>query len=638
MKKTKIVLFIILFLFPIAYAEELMLFWSFESGSGIWSVATSKGGEYVAAGSWDHNVYFFDSRGNLIWEYETQDSIWAVATSSGAEYVVAGSGDNNIYFLDVTGSLLWKYTAKDTIWAIDISDDGQYVVAGSYDDNVHFLQDGQPVWTYRTGDDVLAVATSADGGYVVAGSWDYSIYFFDSTGNLLWRYKTDGIVSTVAISEDGSYVIAGSHDNRVYTFDTSGRLLGKYRLSSNVLDVDISAGGEYFAVGSQDGKVYIFQLDRGSGAPAPGVLVGRFETGGEIWSIALSSDGSKVAAASVDNNIYVMDSSGTLLGKYGTGSRVTSVAMSADGERVAAGSYDNKVYFLNIQGPVVEEEKPPELPSLKVTRTGTSQNLIEGDYVTVKIEIKNVGGEEAIGVRMMDSVPEGLEIIGGESDWVGELMPGESSAISYTILAQEVEEDTIYEVPRLDVGYRDPRGVLYHAYAEPLTFFVTAKAPIVPIPGEEVPSQTEPGEGEAPPETGPEEEKKPAITLPTFTLPSLTLPRFTLPSLPKVERSLMAQVGIALLIAMAAIAVVRRSKRGYRMEKVKLLKHLKGEARGEVMPLQGLSIQPPSRSRIPVSLAPLRNMIGSIRIHNRRNAYREDNVDLLLQLKKEVGG
>ncbi len=577
------------------YAEELSLFWSFDSGSGMWTVATSENGDRIATGSWDNNVYFFDSRGNMLWEYKTEGSIWSVASSADSSFIAVGSEDKNVYLLDSTGSLVWKQPTGGIMWTVAISSEGDKVVGGSFNDNVYYFEDGELAWEYTTRDDVLSVAMSGDGERVAVGSWDQSVYFFDSNGALLWELTAEGVVGAVAVSRDGRLVVAGSNDNRLYVLDGDGNLLSKFRLADDVLAVGISADGKYAAVGSRDGSIYVFQLPQ---EESPTRLVGKYQAKDEVWSVALSEDGSRIAAASLDNNVYVLDDQGNLVGSYETGSRVTSVAITADGKRVTAGSYDNRVYFLDAEAFEVPAVEPPELA---VTRTISPISLNEGEYATVRIEVLNVGSGIAVDAELVDSPPEGLKLVGGDTKWKGVLNPGETTTITYTILALETETTTVYEISKLDVIYKDSTGEVYHASTDPVTITVEQIVPLPVVTKEPI----------IPPVTPPVKEE-PFLESPWVRIAGVSLV-------------------LALLVWYGRRELAKRPLRVYRMERVDLLKNLRAKAREELT--QDIAPLIRARKRDLSSLA-----MKVYSVITRRRAYKDENVAMLRDLKKEVGG
>ncbi len=664
MKKFVIVIVFLVVLPLTVYAQEPLLLWSFEGGSAIWSVATTTHGEHTTIGSWDHNIYSLDSSGKLLWKFTTGDSVWSVASSKGGEYIAAGSGDKYIYHLDSGGNILWKYLTRDTVWSVDISADGEYVVAGSYDKNVYIIQGGESIKNvkrYTTGDKVLSVASSAQGEYFAAGSWDHNIYFFDGKGSQpLWKFETGGLVSSVAISDDGHIVAAGSQDSFLYAFNSDADLIAEFRLGGNVLDVDTSPTGEYIVAGAKDGTISIFHLAHGpKESHNLSSLIGRFQTTGEVWSVAISDDGSKVVGASLDNNIYVLNSTGSLLGKFATGAGSTSVAISSDGKRAVAGSLDNKMYFLNIGVPPAFETPPietlpPAPPNLSISRTLTESKLKVGDLATVHIQIKNIGGSDAIRINMADEPPKGLEIVDGENMLTGELSPEETINITYTLKALDTEENTSYELSLLKVTYEDAEGTIYQSLIAPLSLFIKAIEPEMPseveTPSIEVSKTDAPSELKTIPANvssqSSEEVSKTDAPSELKTIPANVSSQSSeeVSKTEEVERPkkatllekiegtmplenlriiIVSATLLAILLVAKAIVSWRRSRPTCRRETVTLLEHLGGEIQSN-------------------QVADKRNIDEKIRrppgpFRGTGDVYRKKNIDILRQLKENVG-
>ncbi|MBI5389559.1 PQQ-binding-like beta-propeller repeat protein, partial [Candidatus Woesearchaeota archaeon] len=252
---------------------------------------------------------------------------------------------------------------------------------------------------------------------------------------MTWSYSTASGVWTVSMSSDGKYIAAGSYDNHVYFFDSAGKLLWKYKASD------------------------------------------------EIWDVAMSSRGEYVAAGSRDSNVYFFNSSGNLLSKYKTAYYVSSVATSEDGNYTVAGSYDNNVYFFKKMQPVVEV---PKLPKLSAAKSAANPVVVEGDSTAVDIKIQNLGEGKASKVHFKDSIPQGLELAEGSTEWSGELKSGESISISYKLRAAKlaIPENATYQLPKLEVTYEDASLNIYTATAAPIFITVVPKEaePVKPPP------------------------------------------------------------------------------------------------------------------------------------------------------------
>jgi hypothetical protein len=326
-----------------------------------------------------------------------------------------------------------------------------------------------------------------------------------------------------------------------------------------------------------------------------GDLLWRYATGDEVWDVSISADGNYIAVGSKDYTVYFFDSSGSLLGEYKADYYVSAVSTSVDGDFTAAGSYDNNVYFFKKIQPAVEK---PKFPKLDVTRSITKSHLVEGDDTTVIITLQNIGEAKAKSIRFADSVPGAIEVIEGKTEWKGELESGESITVLYKIKALELGklEDSTYQLPGLDVTYEDSQGAIYHAKSAPISIVVSPK-PVQPV--------------------------QPPTRL-------LTL----------LYSVLFVVIGA---ISVTGIVFMRRraGKVVYRRETVNLVKRLKGgvEVTGEQKLIKGIRVvarHPPKVLYLLYPFLSFMHAIKSLRMISGKKAYRQETVDLLRQIKREV--
>jgi uncharacterized repeat protein (TIGR01451 family) len=85
---------------------------------------------------------------------------------------------------------------------------------------------------------------------------------------------------------------------------------------------------------------------------------------------------------------------------------------------------------------------PPEAPGraeIKITKRGPSQAVLY-DALAYQVVVTNMGAVPATGVMLTDTLPEGLEPIGGKNPltWdVGALQPGQSRTVDYQVSAKK---------------------------------------------------------------------------------------------------------------------------------------------------------------------------------------------------------
>ncbi len=325
-------------------------FYHFIPGYGILSVSLSSDGNYVAAGSKDGNVYFFDREGKLLWKHGGH----LASLSSDGSYIAIES-ENKVNLFDRNGNLLWNFghylgeyaLIGGEIWSglSSVAFEGNHIVAAfHYFDDMNiiikiFLLDlqGNRLWEYdpHGAKPFFHVSISSDGAFVTAVRKN-EVHFLNKEGKLLWEYKKDKICRG-SISPDGSYIFIVNYSNDIQLLDKEGKLLWSYRTDGRIGCYDISSDGSYIAAGSDDNKIYFFSKN--------GNLLWISETNGMIQSVAITQDGSFITAGSKDNNIYFLNRDGELLWKYKTGGEVHGIAISSDGSYIAGGSQDREIYF-----------------------------------------------------------------------------------------------------------------------------------------------------------------------------------------------------------------------------------------------------------------------------------------------------
>lgn len=113
--------------------------WRHKAEDYMWGAAVSPDGSYIAAGSSDGRIYFFNRKGKLLWTYRTEGYVWGVSISSDGKLIAAGSSDGKIYLLNIRGELLWSYKTSGDVMDVSIASDGSYLAAASLDMNVYYI-------------------------------------------------------------------------------------------------------------------------------------------------------------------------------------------------------------------------------------------------------------------------------------------------------------------------------------------------------------------------------------------------------------------------------------------------------------------------------------------------------------------
>lgn len=312
--------------------------WIFHTKGTIRDVEISPDKKYIAAVSYDNNLYYFALSGELLWRYQLSDKGRDIAISKNGNILIAGSDDKMIYILSGKGDLLAKYNTDGIIRCVDTSLDGRYSVAGSDDCKIYFFENEKKIWEYKTDGWVGRVAISDDGNFAVAGSVDHFVYLFDKTGKMHWKFKTQGWLESVGITNNGRYIVAGSDDKCVYFLDRTGKLLWKYQCVNPLTCTRISSSGDKI-VASVETIVYFLNKS--------GKMEKQYVTGFDTREADISLNGEVSVAGARNNYVYAFDGKFRLMWKYRCESWVETVDVSSDGRYILAGTQNGTIWVFD---------------------------------------------------------------------------------------------------------------------------------------------------------------------------------------------------------------------------------------------------------------------------------------------------
>ncbi|TBD26769.1 hypothetical protein ELH20_03780 [Rhizobium ruizarguesonis] len=256
----------------------------------ITSVAFSRDGTLLAAGSYDGVARLWDARGTEIFRFQGDS--------------VAFSPDGRRL------ATVWDKTAR----ILDLAS-GRNVVA--------FVGHNEPVKSVAFSPNGTRLATASEDG--LARLWDVA------TGKEVARFESpEGFhVLSVAFSSDGKRLATGDNKARLWDVATGTEIVTFVGHNEPITSVAISQDGTRLATGSYDKTARLWDV-------ATGKEIMRFQGHGDtVWSVALSTDGTRLATGSGDSTARLWDiATGKEVARFASNT-VSDVAFSQDGTRLA---------------------------------------------------------------------------------------------------------------------------------------------------------------------------------------------------------------------------------------------------------------------------------------------------------------
>ena len=327
-----------------------------ENFGGIWSVAFSPDGKYLAAGDTKGNILLRRvADGQPIRSYEGHNA-WVVslAFSPDGKTLASSSCDCTAKLWDIdTGQCLHSLdNHKHEVWSVAFSPDGQILATGCDDGKAR-------LWDLNTGkclqvlsgheSEVLCVTFSFDGKYLVSGSEDKTIK--------LWHLKSgkcqkvfqghQGGIRSVDINIDGSQLVSGSNDQTVRLWDfNTGKCLQVFPGHDGmVMSVAFVLKGNYLASSSNDETVRLWDL---KAQECVKVLWGHTSY---INSVDFTLNSNLLVSGSNDETVRLWDlDTYTCLKTFrGYCNQTKAIAHNLDGTILFTGGHDNTIKLWNLQ-------------------------------------------------------------------------------------------------------------------------------------------------------------------------------------------------------------------------------------------------------------------------------------------------
>ncbi|CAE6490242.1 unnamed protein product [Rhizoctonia solani] len=330
----------------------------------IWSVACSPDGKYVASGSADQTIRFWNPKtGQQVLQTLTNQTgdINSIDFSPDGKLLASGSSDRTICIWNIPqGTLgLPPFQAhSDKVLGVRFSPNGNYLASSSLDRSIRVWdpRDGKPIGGPFEGHmgPIYSTTFSPDSTRMISGSPDGTIQLWDpkksALGDKSSDYHTDGVAS-VAFSPDGRYIASCSYDATLRVWDVTDKNSAipagdSFRgHTGTVMSLAFSYDGTRIVTGSVDGTARVWDIQNHT------ELIILREHKGRVRSVAFAPDGSFIVSAGGDGTIRMWNSTtGTSISNplECHMDEIESVAISPDGTSIASGSADKTVRVWNI--------------------------------------------------------------------------------------------------------------------------------------------------------------------------------------------------------------------------------------------------------------------------------------------------
>ena len=327
-----------------------------ENFGGIWSLAFSPDGQYLAAGDTKGNILLRKVADGQPIRSFTGHNAWVVslAFSPDGKTLASSSCDctAKLWDLSTVQCLHSLDEHEHEVWSVAFSPNGETMATGCDDCQAR-------LWSVITGkciqvflghtDYILSVAFSLDGQKLFSGSHDNTIKQWDiKTGKCLRIFRGhDKGVRSISVSPCGQMLASGSNDQTVRLWDTkTGKCLHIFRGHDNmVLSVAFCPRDNLLVSSSVDQTLRLWDVDTGECLK---VFQGHSNM---INSVTFNSQSNILASGSYDQSIKLWNINTYQCVKtfQGNNNQALSVIFSADSQTVVSGGHDHKIRLWDVK-------------------------------------------------------------------------------------------------------------------------------------------------------------------------------------------------------------------------------------------------------------------------------------------------
>lgn len=202
--------------------------------TAVWSIGSSKDGNYLVSGSFDHNFRLWDiNKGETIHIFENnKKSILATAFSFSNNLIACGSADGSIdlYTFDNFEHIHSFSGHGSNIYSLAFSEDGKYLASASRDSQIKIWDlENMKIYHVLSGHErsVMSVKFSKNSKFLVSCSYDTSVRLWDiESGKEIYNFLGHKLpVNDVDISSDNKYIISASSDKAINLWQLNPEIL-----------------------------------------------------------------------------------------------------------------------------------------------------------------------------------------------------------------------------------------------------------------------------------------------------------------------------------------------------------------------------------------------------------------------------
>ena len=266
------------------------------AGSGVASLAFSRDGKLLAAGSYDGMARVFDlANGREIARLGVGPrEVGAVAFDGAGQLLAAASSDHTVRVLEIaTGHLRSVFAVQNEISAIDLSRDGNYVATGSGETASLFEVNTGRANIPLTHTAPLDVVAFSPDGRQLATLQDFAVIRLFERSRAAGRPNAHAEpIDVVAFSRDGRLRATDSVRTGllVYNMATGREVSHPSAREGAAACADFSPNGELLAVGFWNAEARVYDV-------ATGEEKASMKSPGPVRAVAFSGDGARLAIA-----------------------------------------------------------------------------------------------------------------------------------------------------------------------------------------------------------------------------------------------------------------------------------------------------------------------------------------------------